>query len=71
METQNWGIWENWGGSGLMQALTLSLHSLLLVSQELRAHTDQSLGWTETTDTQHTKITRSQLLDLHPIPTHC
>ena len=39
--------------------------------KEVRAGTDQSLGWTETTHTHHTGTMRSQLLDLHLIPTHC
>ena len=31
------------------------------------AHSDPSLGRTETTHTQHTEKARSQLLDLHPV----
>ena len=50
---------------------SLSRQPAVPLWKELRAHSDQFLGWTETTHTQHTGTTRSQSLDLHPVPIHC
>ena len=39
--------------------------------KEPMAHSDQYSGRVETTHTPHTNKARSQLLDLHPVPTRC
>ena len=53
----------------LLQSLTRQPDVTL--RNELRAHYFRSSDRPETRHTPHTGTTRSQLLDLHPVPTHC
>ena len=60
---------------GVCNSLTVCFWSRKTASrsplERAMAHSDQSSGKAETTHIPHTEKARSQLLDLHPVPTHC